>query len=136
MQPAVFAILLVAGLVALLPVRRLADAGWRPGSLLAAWLLYAVAIALVLRSGTLRFITPIVVLAYLAPFVAGPERLARIIRRRPTASGVVIDVTPRSIEGSATGAGTPGAAPAGRDEPEPAVSEPGARGSGETERVG
>jgi hypothetical protein len=94
-SPLLLAVLLLAGLLALLPVWRLHVAGWRPRWLLAAWIGYAVAIAVLVRfpiGG--RFLLPILVLAVLAPFVAGPERLRRILgggRREP---GVVIDVTP------------------------------------------
>jgi len=40
-------------------------------------------------------VLPILVLLYVAPFVAGPERLARVLRGRRPDQGVIIDVTPR-----------------------------------------
>ena len=59
--------------------RRLAAAaGWS-----LAWLLYAAAIFAAVRAPlATRFLLPILVLAYVAPFVAGPERLTRVLRGR------------------------------------------------------
>ena len=92
--------LLVAGLLALLPVWRLRVAGWPPRWLLAAGSCTRVGIFVVrAAAGRCRFVLPIVVLAFVAPFVAGPERLTRVLvgrRRRPA---VVIDVTPRAAPG-------------------------------------
>jgi hypothetical protein len=96
MSPLLFAILLVAALVALIPVWRLRVAGWRPRWLFAAWLVYAGGIFLLIRiPGPMRFLLPILVLAYIAPFVAGPERLSRLFGRRPEPPRPIIDVTPR-----------------------------------------
>lgn len=96
MAPALLLALLVAGLLALLPVWRLHVAGWPPRSLFTAWVVYAVAIIVALRfPGAGRILVPILVLAYVAPFVAGPERLSRLLRNPRPAPGVVIDVTPR-----------------------------------------
>ena len=69
----------------MLPVWRLRVAGWPARWLLAAWLVYSLGIILAVRfAGGFRFLLPILVLAYVAPFVAGPERLARVLRgRRP-----------------------------------------------------
>lgn len=89
-------VLLVAALLALIPVWRLRVAGWRPGWLLTGWLVYTLGIILVLRvPGPARFLVPILVLAYVAPFVAGPERLTRLFGTRPAPPRRVIDVTPR-----------------------------------------
>lgn len=91
--PALLATVLVAGLLALLPVRRLQLAGWPRGALFTTWLVFAAGLVLVVRLPMARFLVPILVLALLAPYVAGPERLARVLRgsARPT----VKDVTPR-----------------------------------------
>ena len=85
MSPGIVLLVLVACLVAMLPVWRLRLAGWPARWLFAAWLVYAIGIILVVRfAGGFRFLLPILVLAYVAPFVAGPERLARVLRgRRP-----------------------------------------------------
>lgn len=100
MSPALLVTLLVAALLALVPVWRLRVAGWPPRALLAAWLVYATGILLAVRfPGPFRVLLPILVLAYLAPFVAGPERLTRVLRGRRPGRGVVIDVTPRPLPG-------------------------------------
>ncbi len=93
MNPALLAMILVAMLIALLPVWRLRVAGWPVRSLLVAWVLYTAGVFAVLRVPGLRLLVPILVLAFVAPFVAGPERLSRVLHGRPR--GVVIDVTPR-----------------------------------------
>jgi hypothetical protein len=38
--------------------------------------------AVILRPGVTRFLIPILLVAYIAPFVAGPDRIARWNRRR------------------------------------------------------
>ncbi len=101
MSPALVLSFLVAGLIALIPVWRLHVAGWPPRTLLTAWLVYAAWILISVRfPGPVRFLLPILVLAYVAPFVAGPERLSRVLnRQRAERPGVVIDVTPRPSVG-------------------------------------
>jgi hypothetical protein len=95
MNPALVALVLIAGLAALPPVWRLRDAGWTRGALAAAWLLYAVGIAAAVRfPGAFRLLLPILVVAYIAPFVVGTERLRRISRRRPPPPRPIKDVTP------------------------------------------
>lgn len=98
MTPLLLAIVLLATLLALVPVWRLRVAGWPPRSLFLAWLLYAIGLFVVLRVPGMRLLVPILVLAYLAPFVAGPERLTRLLHGR-RGGGVVIDVTPRPAPG-------------------------------------
>jgi hypothetical protein len=49
--------------------------------------------------GPFRLLLPILVLAYVAPFVAGPERLSRVLGGRKRDRGVIIDVTPRPAPG-------------------------------------
>jgi hypothetical protein len=101
MSPALLLTLLVAMLVALIPVWRLRVAGWPPRSLFTAWVVYAVGVFAAVRfPGPSRVLIPILVLAYVAPFVAGPERLTRLLHgRRREPPGVVIDVTPRPAPG-------------------------------------
>ena len=100
MAPLLLLSLLVAGLLALLPVWRLHVAGWPARWLLAAWILYGIGIFAVLRLPGLRLVIPIVVVAFLAPFVAGPERVTRVLTGRRRAPAVVIDVTPRPPAGA------------------------------------
>jgi hypothetical protein len=101
MSPAFLLAFLVASLLALLPVWRLHVAGWPARSLLTAWVLYSVGVFVAVRfPGPVRILVPILVLAYVAPFVAGPERLSRVLNaRRRSPRGVIIDVTPRPAPG-------------------------------------
>lgn len=96
MSPAVLLTFLVAGLLALLPVWRLHRAGWPTSWLACAWIVYALGIFIGVRfPGPFRLLLPILILLYVAPFVAGPERLARVLGGRRPERGVIIDVTPR-----------------------------------------
>lgn len=101
MSPAFLLTFLVATLLALVPVWRLHVAGWPLRSLFTAWVVYAAAIFAAVRfPGPVRFLVPVLVLAYVAPFVAGPERLSRVLNgRRREPHGIVIDVTPRPAPG-------------------------------------
>jgi hypothetical protein len=95
MSPVLLVMILVAALLGALPVWRLRVAGWPPRWLVLAWILYAGSIFLAVRAPlATRFLLPILVLAYVAPFVAGPERLTRVLRGREEPPRPVIDVTP------------------------------------------
>jgi hypothetical protein len=114
MPPALVAMLLLVMLAALIPVRRLSVAGWSAGALFTAWVLYSLGLFVGLRvPGLSRFVLPVLIVAYVLPFVAGPERLTRLFgRRRPS----VINVTPPPAPGlAAPGLAEPGAEP----DPEP-----------------
>ncbi|HYO43433.1 MAG TPA: hypothetical protein VES19_09575 [Candidatus Limnocylindrales bacterium] len=96
MSPTLILVILAAMLLAMLPVWRLRVAGWRPGVLFWAWVVYAVALVVVLRfPGPARFLVPILVLAFVAPFVAGPERLTRLFGPRTPPARPIIDVSPK-----------------------------------------
>jgi hypothetical protein len=96
MSPTILLAVLVACLLALLPIWRLHVAGWSPRSLFTAWIAYILlGLVLVAFPGTTRFLLPILVLAVIAPFVAGPERLTRVLGGRGRRDGVIINVTPR-----------------------------------------
>jgi hypothetical protein len=101
LSPLLLLTVLVAGLIALLPVWRLRVAGWPTRWLVAAWVAYALLIFVAVRLPVLRLVIPILVLAFLAPFVAGPERVTRALAGKRAAPGVVIDVTPRPAPGIA-----------------------------------
>ena len=99
-MPLLLVIVLVAALVALIPVWRLRIAGWPPRWLVLAWVLYAASIFLAVRAPlATRFLLPILVLAYVAPFIAGPERLTRVLRGPGEPARPVIDVTPPAAAG-------------------------------------
>lgn len=80
--PALLAVGLVLALIVLLPARRLQLAGLSSRSIggyaLCLWLL---GFALALRPAGTRFLIPILLIAYIAPFVAAPDRIARVLRR-------------------------------------------------------
>ena len=85
--------LLLVGLVALLvliPTRRLYLAGWQRQGLtlyfLGLWLLGALVAAV---PAPARFIIPILLVAYLAPFVTVRDGLDRLLGRPPRAGGSV-----------------------------------------------
>ncbi len=114
MSPALLLFVLVAGLLALLPVWRLRAAGWPASWLVTAWIVYGLAILTAVRlPGATRFLVPILVLAYVAPFVAGPERLTRVLRGRSEPPRPVIDVTPHPPSG------LPDGSEPGHAQPEP-----------------
>lgn len=100
MSPSLLLLVLLVMLLAMLPVWRLYRAAWRPGVLFAAWITYTIALFAVVRvPGPARFLVPILVLAYVAPFVAGPERLTRFMGVRMPKPRPVIDVTPKPPPG-------------------------------------
>jgi hypothetical protein len=80
--PALIAVGLVIGLLVLLPARRLQHAGFGGRSIGSyALCLWGLAFLLAVRPGATRFLIPILLIAYLAPFVVAPERLSRFVRR-------------------------------------------------------
>ena len=79
----------------MIPVWRLRVAGWPRRWLVVAWLVYAVGIFTAVRAPAVsRFLLPILVLSYVAPFVAGPERLTRVLRGRTPPPRPIVNVTP------------------------------------------
>jgi hypothetical protein len=116
MSPEMIFLFLLSALLAMLPVRRLHEAGWSSGSLFTAWLVYALGLFLGMRFlGLARFLVPVVAVAFAAPFLAGPRRLAAIGRlfRARQAPRTVIDVTPRpspGLPGPDEGSGPPASA--------------------------
>jgi hypothetical protein len=125
MNPALLLTLLVAGLVALIPVWRLFTARWPVSVLASAWFVYAIGLFLGIRvPGLSKFLLPIMVVLYVAPFVIRPERLTRLLRGRAPTPRPIIDVTPRP-------------APGLRDPVDPAdPADPADRGSGPDDRGG
>lgn len=81
-EPALLAIGIVIALVVLLPARRLHLAGFSSAVVgvyaLGVW---ALAMVLVIRPVLIRFLIPILVVLYLAPFVTAPGRMSAIVRR-------------------------------------------------------
>lgn len=80
--PALLLVGLVLGLIILLPARRLQLAGFSGRSTaLYAICLWALAFFMAVRPVAARFLIPILLVAYLAPFVVAPGRLSRIVTR-------------------------------------------------------
>jgi hypothetical protein len=86
-SPLTLAIAAVVAIVVLIPTRRLQLAGWSRDSLLtyfaAVWLL---GVTVALEPAPTRFLVPILLVAYLAPFItirAGIDRLFRGERAAP-----------------------------------------------------
>ncbi|HKB27837.1 MAG TPA: hypothetical protein VKC59_02340 [Candidatus Limnocylindrales bacterium] len=73
---------LVLGLLVLFPARRLQLAGLSGRAIGSyAVLLWLAGFLLAVRPIAARFLIPILLLAYIAPFVAAPEQVGRILRR-------------------------------------------------------
>src|SRR5690349_296683 len=124
MPPLLLVVLLVAALIALIPVWRLHIAAWPARWLALAWFGYAAVLVFALRApAASRFLVPMLVVAFVAPFVAGPERLTRVLRGRRDPGRPVINVTPRPPAGLSEGGGD-----ASRDR-----HQPGAFGEGDGE---
>ena len=80
--PALLAIAIVLALVVLLPARRLQLAGLSSRVIgLYAVCLWGLAMVLAIRPVVTRFLVPILLVMYLAPFVVAPGRVAGIVRR-------------------------------------------------------
>jgi hypothetical protein len=81
-EPAILAIGILVALLVLLPARRLHLAGFSSAVIgvyaLGVW---ALAMILVFRPVLIRFLVPILVVLYLAPFVTAPGRMSAIVRR-------------------------------------------------------
>jgi hypothetical protein len=92
--PWLLALALGLGLLVLIPARRLRAAGLSSGSVgLYALTLWGLAMFVAIRPGATRIVIPLLLLAYLAPFIAGPDVLGRVLRRQP-ARPPIKNVTP------------------------------------------
>lgn len=92
--PWLLALALGLGLLVLIPARRLRAAGLSSGSVgLYALTLWGLAMFVAIRPGATRIVIPLLLLAYLAPFIAGPDVLGRLLRRQP-ARPPIKNVTP------------------------------------------
>ena len=82
LEPFPIALGLVIALLVLLPARRLQLAGFRARWIAAyAVVTWGLGFFLALRPFAARFLVPILVLLYIAPFVVAPERMTRVTRR-------------------------------------------------------
>jgi hypothetical protein len=80
--PYLIAVVLIVGLLVLLPARLLNQAGLPPRAIGTYTLLvWFGALVIATRVGPTAILVPLILVAYLAPFVIGPERLARLAGR-------------------------------------------------------
>lgn len=80
--PWLLALGLVLGLLVLVPARRLQLAGLAPRTIgLLAATLWALGMLVAIRPVASRILIPILLIAYIAPFVAAPDRLGRVLGR-------------------------------------------------------
>ena len=93
--PWLLALGLVLALIVLLPAKRLQLAGVS-GRLTGAYAiaLWLMGMVIAIRPVGIRILLPILLIAYLAPFVAGPERVARVLARRRIDPPPIKNVTP------------------------------------------
>jgi hypothetical protein len=92
--PWLLALTLGLGLLVLIPARRLRAAGLSRGSVgLYVLVIWGLAMFVAIRPGATRIVIPLLLLAYLAPFIAGPDVLGRVLRRRPPPPSIK-NVTP------------------------------------------
>ena len=114
MTPALLLTVILAALLATLPVRRLHQAGWTTGALATAWVVYLTGVIMGLDVGAgSKYLLPVLVVLFVLPFAAGQQRLERVgrilgARKAARAARPVINVTP----GVASAAPEPVPAPA------------------------
>jgi len=96
--PWLLALALVIGLLALIPARRLQLSGVSGRVIgLYAVVLWCLGMIVTIRPVVARVLIPFLVVLYLAPFVAGPDRIRRFLDRGGRPSGPrppMKDVTP------------------------------------------
>lgn len=103
LAPWLVALALVVGLLVLIPARRLQLAEVKPRVIglygLAVWFL---AMALAIHPAGARVLVPFLLVAYLAPFVAAPDTVRRVLRGGgdPPDRPPMKDVTPPNEGGS------------------------------------
>lgn len=98
LSPALLALLLVLALLALLPARHLHLAGWSGRAVLAYYLiLLALALSAIELRPAARFLVPILLIAYLAPFVTTGDGLRRLIGTRPSGRRRPVDRPPKDV---------------------------------------
>jgi hypothetical protein len=109
--PWLLALALVLGLLVLIPARRLQAAEFASRTIgLYALALWAMGMLLAIRPFGARFLVPILLVAYLAPFIGAPEQVRRVLGRRRTGvpgaaadAPPMKDVTPREPPGHEVG---------------------------------
>jgi hypothetical protein len=103
----------VIGALALIPTRRLFTSGWSGGTLAAYFAtIFAMGVLIALTRGRVGFLLPILVLAYIAPFVTARDGIRRV--RDRMGGGGLKNVTPpeKYVRSQPR---DPGADPSGRE---------------------
>jgi hypothetical protein len=99
----ILALALVIGLLVLIPARRLQAAGFSGGVTgTYAVILWALGMAMAVQPVASRFLVPILIIAYLAPFVAALDAVRRIVGRggrRDLGRPPMKNVTPPDADG-------------------------------------
>ena len=120
--PWLIALALIVGLLVLIPARRLTASGLSARAVGAyAVGLWIVGMLLAVRPLGGRFLVPFVLVLYLAPFIATPEVVGRVIRRGGRGRRPLKDVTPSPDVPGPTAAADPAdaSAPTTGTTPEP-----------------
>lgn len=83
MTPALIAAVLIVGLLALPPARRLFVAGRPTGTIATYFLtLFVLGLLVALAPGTSRLVVPILIVLYVVPFITWRRGLARLMGRQ------------------------------------------------------
>lgn len=83
--PWLIALAFAIGLLVLIPARRLQLSGFSSRVIgLYALALWGLAMILAIRPSGARILVPFLLIAYLAPFVAAPDQVRRVLRRPPS----------------------------------------------------
>jgi hypothetical protein len=94
--PWLLALALVVGFLVLAPARRLRTAGLGRGAVGSyALILWALAMVVAIRPGATRLLIPVLLIAYLIPFMVSTEALSRVLRREVERSPPLKNVTPQ-----------------------------------------
>jgi hypothetical protein len=95
--PFVIAVVLIVGIVALAPARRLFLSG-RSTGFIATWFaaLWLLGVIVVVAPVLARFVVPLLVILYIAPFFTWPAVVARLLSRREPPRPPMKNVTPRA----------------------------------------
>ncbi len=93
---ALVALIVAIGLLVLIPTRRLFIAGWS-GRALGAYFVGVVALGVIVAElrAPARFLIPLLVIAYIAPFVTAREGVRRLFGRPPRATAPRVRPSPR-----------------------------------------
>lgn len=92
--PWLLALGLVVAFLVLIPARRLRGAGLSSTAVgLYALAIWALAMLVAITAGGTRLLIPVLLAGYLAPFIASPDVIGRVLRRRPPRRPMK-DVTP------------------------------------------